>query len=340
MFFLDILKKESPLPLRWCRALTITIFFCALFTFFMILITKLVDEVPTMKVTYENEESIPAPSKINDCQIWRGYNYGNQSSTENCMEYFNQELLLSDNVRKRIEQIAPLDLDNCTGLLHNGNISLTERDMIVLNLTLDSTMLNILLLFDSEYLTYSDQPSFVDSLNLENTYLMSHYSNATMCFFNRFKRQLMDTTMLTQIGFSPNYKSYHYINIAYQSFFQGTSNNTYSIMKVKPKSTVLQVEIEQKSRTIIDILGTITALYSLMMSLYIFLFQRELNNEPYGLIKRFVVFGGSPEKSLKERFTNPIEKSLIERIEYLESQIKIVKYEDVKPINFNTYTYF
>ncbi|CAG8614565.1 15747_t:CDS:2, partial [Dentiscutata erythropus] len=54
------------------------------------------------------------------------------------------------------------------------------------------------------------------------------------------------------------------------------------------------------------------------------------SNEPYGLIKRFAIFGGSPEKSLTERLKYPLEKSLIERMEYLESQIMDIKIKDIK----------
>ncbi|CAG8614549.1 15746_t:CDS:2 [Dentiscutata erythropus] len=206
------------------------------------IVKMLVDEVPTIKVTYEKNESIPAPSKINDCEIIYNYNYNGAAGVENCMKYYDPELLVSQNVFERVEQITPVDLNQCTGLIHNGSISLRERDMIYLNFSLDSTKLNILVPFDSEYLKYTDQPPYIDSLNLENSYFMSHFSNATMSYFSRYKRQLMDSTLLTQVGFSPNYKSYHYIDVTYQT----TPNNTYTIMKFKPKTTLLQVEIEQK----------------------------------------------------------------------------------------------
>ncbi|CAG8773524.1 45332_t:CDS:2 [Gigaspora margarita] len=272
----------------------------------MVLIARLIDEVPTIKVIYENKESIPAPSEINDCQILYNNDYNSTSYSSSCTKYLNHKLLVGENVRKRFEQYFAIDPNGCSGLIHNGSISLREGDLIVLNLTLDSAIVNALLLFDSEYLTYSDPPQSIDILNLENLYIVSHYSNSTMFFFNRFERQLMDPTLLTQIGFSPNYKTYHYISFTYQSF----SNHTYTIMKFKPKTTILQVEIEQK----------------------------------------FVVFGGSPEKPFIERFKDPLETSLIERIEYLESQIKGVNSEDVKSNDikskdikfkdFNAYFYF
>ncbi|CAG8524949.1 19117_t:CDS:2 [Gigaspora margarita] len=202
MFFLDILKRESPLSLRW------------------LLITRLIDEVPTIKVTYESRESIPAPSKINDCQI---------NEIEDCMKYVKNQLSVSENVRNHFDQFFSMDPTNCTGLLHNGSISLKEGDWI--------------------------------------------------------------------------------------SFFQSDSKQTSTLMKFKPKTTILQVEKEQK----------------------------------------FVAFGGSPEKPLTKRFKDPLEKSQIERIEYLESQIERIEYlesqikdvkseyvksEDIKLKDFNTYFYF
>ncbi|CAG8814953.1 28001_t:CDS:1, partial [Dentiscutata erythropus] len=49
---------------------------------------------------------------------------------------------------------------------------------------------------------------------------------------------------------------------------------------------------------------------------------KELSGKPYGLIKRFVFFEGSSEKSFKERIKDPLEKSLVKRIEDLESKIE------------------
>ncbi|CAG8629583.1 1555_t:CDS:10 [Cetraspora pellucida] len=484
---------------------------------------RLVDEVPAIKVTYENQESIPAPSIINGCEVFRdNLNYDREGI---CSKYLISNLSLTEKVRKNVERIAQDDLSNYTGLIHNGDISLKEGDVIRLYLTIDSTILNSIILFDPEYLKYSDQPLYIDSLSLENIYFMSHNINSSLYNFNRFKRQLMDKTLFTQLGFSPSYQTYHYITTA-PGFSQGASINavTNMLVIIKPKTTTLQVEKEQKSRTvnvmildilgtitalyglmlsfyvflfreasfceivrfddvdggydsnknssedcgkylaynllladnarkhferivqteltdyttfihngnitlkegdyihvnftmsptkiniltlfdteyltysdeplqlmdttlltqigfapnyrtynyittnqilpapgppntttmvttirpksavtqvekeqksrtvnvmILDILGTITALYSLMLSIYVFLFQRELSSQPYGLIRRFVVFGGPPEKPLIERLKNPLEKSLIERIEYLESQIG-TKYENYK----------
>ncbi|RIB16408.1 hypothetical protein C2G38_1512310 [Gigaspora rosea] len=177
MFFLDILKKESPLSLRWCRALTIIICLCTLCTFFMVLIARLADEVPTIKVIYENKESIPAPSQINDCQILYNNDFDSTSNSLSCTKYLKHKLLVGENVRKRFKQNFAIDPNGCSGLIHNGSISLREADLIVLNLTLDRSDLNILMPFDSEYLTYSDPPQSIGILNLENIFIVSHYSN-------------------------------------------------------------------------------------------------------------------------------------------------------------------
>ncbi|CAG8796787.1 20616_t:CDS:2, partial [Racocetra persica] len=99
----------------------------------MILIAKLVDEVPAIKVTYEYKESIPAPSVINGCEVFRdNLSYDSDGM---CPKYLTSNLSLAEDVRK----------------------------------------------------------------------------NASLYNFNRFKRQLMDKTLFTQLGFSPTYKTYYYV---------------------------------------------------------------------------------------------------------------------------------
>ncbi|CAG8603777.1 16495_t:CDS:2, partial [Cetraspora pellucida] len=166
----------------------------------------------------------------------------NKNSSEDCGKYLAYNLLLADNVRKHFERIVQTELVNYTTFIHNGSITIKEGDYIHVNFTMSPTKINILTLFDTEYLTYSDEPLYIDSLNLENTYHISHSTNYSVYYFNRFKRQLMDTTLLTQIGFAPNYRTYNYITTN-----QSPPNTTTMVTTIRPKSAVTQVEKEQNN---------------------------------------------------------------------------------------------
>ncbi|CAG8764928.1 10399_t:CDS:2, partial [Ambispora leptoticha] len=90
--------KESSLPLRWCRVLTIIIFSYALCTSFIILIAKLVNEVPAIKVTYKYKEFIPTPNNFS------------YDSNRIYLKYLKSNLSFAEDVRKNVEQISQTDL--------------------------------------------------------------------------------------------------------------------------------------------------------------------------------------------------------------------------------------
>ncbi|RIB23422.1 hypothetical protein C2G38_2032776 [Gigaspora rosea] len=60
--------------------------------------------------------------------------------------------------------------------------------------------------------------------------------------------------------------------------------NFFAELYVNPWSIMVELEKEQKSRTIVDVLGIGSAIYRLMLGLYLFLFKKKLSGEPYGLI--------------------------------------------------------
>ncbi|CAG8438215.1 11535_t:CDS:2 [Dentiscutata heterogama] len=108
----------------------------------------------------------------------------------------------------------------------------------------------------------------------------------------------MDGSFFTQIGFIPKYDTYHYIESSIQIIQYATmlaSPNFYAGVYIFPWTTAVQIEKEYRNRTFTEIIANMSALYGLMLGLYLFLFRKELHSsEPYGLIYRY--YNKSDEK--------------------------------------------
>ncbi|KAF0416827.1 hypothetical protein F8M41_007376 [Gigaspora margarita] len=165
----------------------------------------------------------------------------------------------------------------------------------------------------------------------QNLYMLP-MNQSYIIYYKRIQRNVIDNNFLSRIGF-PSYKTYYYLRTDITDGpILGPLNNIVEIY-IRLFDNIGEIETEQRSRTIIDILGTISAIYGLMLGVYVFLFQNQLGGEPYGFFKRFVCFGDSRNTSFIKRFKDPLKKPLstnvtesilVARIEDLESQIKLL----------------
>ncbi|CAG8753148.1 9101_t:CDS:2 [Dentiscutata erythropus] len=189
------------------------------------------------------------------------------------------ELSLRENMLNNIIRIELLTNDSFTLIINDIDTKFSAND---------------------EFLADVNDLSPIDLSN--NIYIMN-------LFYRIVKRNILRNTFLSSIGIS-SYEPYNYI-YSHLSLNPNFFTNNQTTILISLLSDYIEVETEQRSRSIIDILGTIVAIY-----------DKELNkNVPYGFFKRLTWFGGPSDKPIIKRFTEPLEKSLIERIEELESII-------------------
>lgn len=155
-------------------------------------------------------------------------------------------------------------------------------------------------------LSYEGPPDYVGSFIKQNTYSLVTEKDRIMYYTILFRikqRQDMDDSFLTKIGFTPNYdhKTFYYIEseiqnvpiISNRSEF-GVDNSydnfsNFAVLTVHPQICTVEIERQQKNRTIVDILGSISAIYSLLLFIYLFLFKKEIA-EPFGVIYKLHEF--------------------------------------------------
>ncbi|CAG8596681.1 4835_t:CDS:2, partial [Diversispora eburnea] len=211
----------------------------------------MVNEEPSIKVSYDtNKETQPMP-KVGNCSDYFKY-----ESDANSYYYLS-------------EGQATLSVDNYLVF----GIYITDETYSRLNHT--SPM--IMQTFDSEYPYQNKHPKLKSSIDVGNIYALTE-SNGTNVFFFRYyrlRREELDHSFLTQLGWKPKYEIYNYIESEMQTIeysLPGPFNdvydddvfyNFYAKVVIKLKTNIIEVEREQRARTILEVLANIAALYGL-----------------------------------------------------------------------------
>ncbi|CAG8580591.1 20057_t:CDS:2 [Gigaspora rosea] len=259
----NTISPNQPEPLfPFSRAFIITMFLLFLIAFFVILIFKMIVEESAIKISYdESPTSVPLPNSDCNDTIFFDNNHSNNSW------YF----LPNGNITLQTDQAFSFCIFN------NDN---TFNDLITLTVYDPKT-------------SYDNPPFYVNSFIDQSTYFLAPETNRTMYYslsFRRKKRQDMDNSPFTIMGVPPNYdhKTFYYIesgikNVPVINSFNFTNNfSNVAILTVSPWTCTIEIEKEQKNRTLIDIIANTSAIYSVMLVIYLFLFKKEIA-EPFGV---------------------------------------------------------
>ncbi|KAF0440117.1 hypothetical protein F8M41_004074 [Gigaspora margarita] len=286
-------SDDTP-PLRRWRTIIIAIISVLLTVLFAVLAEQMVEEEPSIKISYnKNSDATLMPNLL--------FTFNKKFSLRcdgfpDCGKYF---------VNTSIEDNAIYE--NINDPTYNN---LNETDDFIINV------------FDSDYLSNKDKsPDYIEYLNTQNQYYITQgkdVENYYLLRFRRTKRQEIDNSFLSKIGFSPKYNTYYYTEsemqiMPYITKLNGA--NFFAALHIKPWTLMTEVEKDKTHvmkyaneryfgpnydvfKDITDILGTISAIYGLMFAIYLFLFKKDLSSgEPYGLI--YDIYNKDKKKSEK-----------------------------------------
>ncbi|KAF0458457.1 hypothetical protein F8M41_000972 [Gigaspora margarita] len=285
----------------------------------------MISDSPNIKTSYEHNVSIPAPQIVfqprlfpqmmdfSDCLFYKFLNV-----TESETDYKNCKVI------KGSEGLLPIYYLSLNESLVNYivlNLQTNYDDGVYVAITINKTI--------DELINYELDNSFGRQINetykdalpidLSNN-LYYIYPNTNVDIYFRFiKRMTLKDSILAKLGL-PIYQEVNYIvsrsNIQYNPKYNNTVLFTFNL-----ETTDVEVETEKRDHTIIDVIGTLAAIYGLITAIYIFLFQKELgDNEPYGLIKRLPFFGGE-SKPIREMLQDPLPTDLEKNLKKLNDRI-------------------
>ncbi|CAG8459276.1 10644_t:CDS:2 [Gigaspora rosea] len=192
-----------------CRAVTILIFLLFLAIFFSILIEKMVDEEPTIKISYdESPTSVPLPN----LNFTSNNNFS--VTTVNCILNSDcNDTIFFDNSHT-----------NNSWFLPNGKITRKTGQAYTFYIFNNGSTVNDLItltVYDPRTSSYENPPDYVDSFIKQSTYYLVTETDRIMSYKISFRikqRQDMDNSFLTKIGVTPNYdhKTFYYIESGIQ----------------------------------------------------------------------------------------------------------------------------
>nr|CAG8627391.1 26_t:CDS:10 [Entrophospora candida] len=119
---------------------------------------------------------------------------------------------------------------------------------------------------------------FTESLYYANRYYLSGGLDYHLTYSRKVRKTIANTN-LNFIGLSidleTDYNTQNYIESKMQIFPKDDLNSLYIKLEISPQNFVSEEFKEQRSNTVISILGTIFGYYGIMMSLYLFAFRSD-----------------------------------------------------------------
>ncbi|CAG8715025.1 43788_t:CDS:2 [Gigaspora margarita] len=245
MFILDPFRpsqgSDDTPPLRRWRTIIIAIISVLLTVLFAVLAEQMVEEEPSIKISYNKNSDAALMPSFPDC----GKYFVNTSIEDNAI----------------YESVSEPEM-KFIWYLPNGTIKFKEKskkftffidinDPTYNNLNeTDDFIINV---FDSDYLSNKDKsPDYIEYLNTQNQYYITQgkdVENYYLLRFRRTKRQEIDNSFLSKIGFSPKYNTYYYTEsemqiMPYITKLNGA--NFFAALHIKPWTLMTEVEKEQK----------------------------------------------------------------------------------------------
>ncbi|CAG8751603.1 24178_t:CDS:10, partial [Dentiscutata erythropus] len=323
---LFIIKHNEPKSIIILRRCVIIIFVGLLIAVFIVLCIGVHDELPSVNVTYKVVDSLPIPD------IFFSYNYNftincaisNFTGNYNCNNYINKTIY--DTSQSKYS----------TALSANYYVTSNTRCTLSINIT--DPRYNIsnqndymeMYAYDKEYylnpIITGSQTQFVESLLLKNMYFFGQPKNDIANYEWVFDRHIRHSLVQDVLSFFGRQK---YITIPYLESHMATAttansdlrtNNTYyAVLRfIMSPPFIVTDETEERSKTILNILGVIGGIWSGVVALYIFLFGPGLIS-PWGFVQKSRLFKNQYEKNIlpfvcepdtTEGFNNSMQKRL------------------------------
>ncbi|RHZ78291.1 hypothetical protein Glove_166g113 [Diversispora epigaea] len=147
---------------------------------------------------------------------------------------------------------------------------------------------------DIEYPYENKKPKFIDTIEVSNSYYLTQSNGTNLYFFEfyRLRREELDGSFFSLLGFNPTYEKYNYIESDLQLVVYNFVNGYgfYAKVPVTLKTPITEVEKEQRTRTILEVLANIAALYGVTLSTYVLLFGERATRP---LLEKFMDPDGS-----------------------------------------------
>ncbi|CAG8731430.1 5655_t:CDS:2, partial [Dentiscutata heterogama] len=174
--------------------------------------------------------------------------------------------------------------DNGSMYMYAYDAGMYSRKKFVKSLNILDSYNNITI---NKYIEYNPfREDFKNSPPLYDKFLKSIYNlnvyyyspptrqSSYIFHFSRKIRKMLIQTPLTYIGFAPDYYVQPFIESYIQTIqYSGLQYNVALEVQIQPWSTIVEEQKEQKSDTVITLLGITAALYSAIASFYVFLFE-------------------------------------------------------------------
>ncbi|RHZ78307.1 hypothetical protein Glove_166g98 [Diversispora epigaea] len=215
----------------------------------------MIKEEPGIKIIYDaNTEFQPIPIYLSNPNVSKG---------GNCSAYFDEKFAVPNSYGYNL------------AYLPKGQILLNDSEAEYLLFTiqinddtydhLNQTSPMRIHALDSDY-PYQNKnpPKFIESIEVENKYYLTQ-SNGT----NAKKRR---------IGWFVSYPTRTNVvySITTETIEYAGSSNIYAKLVITLKTSLIEIEKEQRARTVLEVLANIAALYGLTFSTYVLLFGERI----------------------------------------------------------------
>ncbi|RIB29994.1 hypothetical protein C2G38_2055111 [Gigaspora rosea] len=167
----------------------------------------------------------------------------------------------------------------------------SQTPKIFLNMTINnktkSQRLNIgMYAFDSEYdpwnKTFDD--NFSRTLNFTNLHYLTPYQYHTF-MYSRKVRKTLDNSFVNYIGYKNAYSSKYYIESSTQSSPLNLNYSYNIVIEINAQSFIMEENIEQRSSSVLNILGNIFGYYGGISTIYKLLFGERIDES--GAVHKF-----------------------------------------------------
>ncbi|CAG8834597.1 4439_t:CDS:2, partial [Gigaspora margarita] len=270
-------NAESP-SVTLIRRIFIVVFITLILTCFMLLIVNVQGDLPSLKSTQVRNDNIPAPrisaSSCSQSIIQPTYNAVYKTYNGS----FASDIKMDGNSVIRFDFYFTSTEDSI------GNIT----QPIIMSIMDPGYGPNIVQ-YHSNIFPYNE--TFVQSIEFKNIHYLSQNSNYMVRFSKTIRDMAAPNDFRSLIGIKPHYYSIPYIesNIEYIIYKNLTNGaNWYASVSITPVTTIVEKETEQRDKTVISLLGSISGIYAAITGFYIFLFGPGTFS-PWGYVQKTII---------------------------------------------------
>ncbi|CAG8723866.1 36535_t:CDS:10, partial [Racocetra persica] len=287
---------------------------------FVILCLGIRDELPIVNRSYKATNSLPIPVIILPLTVKFRIP---QARNQDCTNFVNKAAFVASTSKYAASFVPNYSANSFTRFTLTINITdsrynISNQDDYMEMHAYDHE-------YDSKPLQTKAQIEFEESLLLKNMYFFGQPRNDVAHYewvFDRCIRHALITDVLSYFG------RQRYINIPYIESHMSTvatansdtrTSDTYAILQflLYPPFIVME-ETEERSKTILNLLGVAGGIWGVIAAFYILLFGPGLIS-PWGFVQRSKLYRNHYEKNIlpsvdesdsTEKFNSPMEKRL------------------------------